>query len=515
MKRILFCFTFIAMLISGCSNESTGKKEDLDKKAETVQTVEDTEKENTEKQEENVEEAIVFKKSTPIKMDKSLPLEPLDSFKTQTRENENEASYHLDVTLKEDEVFDVKANINIKNLSKDTWGDLIFYFIPNAFTEKNKPEFLESQAVVNIGEVLVDGKSVDYKLQKDTLQLLLDHPLNPNQELNVEVAYSFTVPTNGIRFSKAGENSYLAQWYPMLSTYHSGWDKTDYEHGGESYHNDFSQFTVNYQLPDDYVVASSADNDPTQASSKGSLHGEEIKEFYITFMKNMNVSKRVVDGTEIRVFSYKEEDLNRETYLNLAEETLLFFNKNIGKYPHKQLDIIMDQGGMEYPGIVTVSTSAAGDISHTVVHEMAHQWFYGMVNNHPYYTAWIDEALTNYAAYLFFIKGKNQEPISVFSRADAVIEMASDYGKMKPSNLSVPEYKGQPVSYSASVYENSSLELWKLSDANADKGIEYLRNYFNLYSYKEVDANEWLRYTRSFFQIKDVNQLSDWISFEE
>ncbi|MFE8700474.1 M1 family metallopeptidase [Cytobacillus sp. FJAT-54145] len=510
MKRVLFAFMALLILVAGCSKETNGKKEEEVNQSEENTEVKDGEKEQVE--EKHVEEAIVFKKSSPIKMDKSLPLETLDAFKVQTRENENEASYHLDLTLKEDDVFDVVATINVKNLSQDVWDDMIFHFIPNAFTEENKPEYLESKADVSIREILIDDNSVDYRLQHDNLQILLEHPLHQNEEQEVKISYSFTVPTDGIRLSKMGKNFYLAQWYPMLSPYHSGWDKMDYG-AGESYHSDFSNFTVDYHLPEDFIIASSADNDPIQKSREGKLAGENIKEFYMTFMKDMNVSKREVDGTEIRVFSYPEDDSHREKHLELAAETLLFFNENFGQYPHKQLDIIMDEGGMEYPGIVTVSKG--GPNAHTVIHEIAHQWFYGMVSNHPYYTPWIDEALTNYATYLFFMKGQNQGPGTAFTRANDLLQMGKSHGPMKPSNLHTVDYTGQPMSYVVSVYENSSLELWELSGENADVGLDYLRKYFNLYAYKEVDANEWLRYTRAFFQIEDVSQLSDWISFEE
>ncbi|MFX3623602.1 MAG: M1 family aminopeptidase [Ectobacillus sp.] len=59
---------------------------------------------------------------------------------------------------------------------------------------------------------------------------------------------------------------------------------------------------------------------------------------------------------------------------------------------------------MEYPGAMLVGkTSQRNDIlQHHIVHEIAHQWFYGVVSNDPYYHAWLDEGITAFATALFF-----------------------------------------------------------------------------------------------------------------
>jgi hypothetical protein len=49
--------------------------------------------------------------------------------------------YILDVKLDEENRFHISAEIDVMNESQDTWRDIGFYFIPNAFTEENKPIF--------------------------------------------------------------------------------------------------------------------------------------------------------------------------------------------------------------------------------------------------------------------------------------------------------------------------------------------------------------------------------------
>lgn len=499
----------ILVVLSGCDSQVNGEKSEkpsklVESKKEKVEKVEP-------KEQLPVEGQLVFNKSTPVKMDSSLPLESLASFKTNTKPNENKTQYHLKVKLDKEGQFNVTANIQVENLSADTWDDLIFDFVPNYFTEENKPANLQSHSEVHIQGIQVANKTAQYKLEKDTLQILLNESLHPKGKVPVTVTYSFKVPENGARLSQVQGNYYLAQWYPMLSTYHSGWDKADFSLHGESYHTDFSDFAIEFDIPKEYAVISSADDDPKELAMKGKITGSNIKEVYMAITKGMKMKSAVVDGTEIRVFSYWQDEIYEAEYLELAKKALHFFNTAIGKYPHKQLDIIMDEGGMEYPGIVTVSRGNTNQFA--VVHEIAHQWFYGTVSSNPYYAPWIDEGTTNYATYLFFIKNEKQAPADAFTHADELIKSAKEKGPVALSNLSLKEYEtGSLFTYAASVYEITSLKLWALS-GNADRGLDYLKNYFGLYAYKEVDANEWLRYTRAYFKIKDPKTMGDWIAF--
>ncbi len=67
-----------------------------------------------------------------------------------------------------------------------------------------------------------------------------------------------------------------------------------------------------------------------------------------------------------------------------------------GAYPYGEIDMILHNnfwfGGMEYPGLVLSQASAT-----PVIHELGHQWFYGIVGDDEYTTPWLDEGFTDYA----------------------------------------------------------------------------------------------------------------------
>ncbi|MFE6855093.1 M1 family aminopeptidase, partial [Streptomyces sp. NPDC057674] len=75
------------------------------------------------------------------------------------------------------------------------------------------------------------------------------------------------------------------------------------------------------------------------------------------------------------------------------------FGRRFGRYPYGELDLVMsdnldDFGSMEFPGLVLLWTEPEGS---AVVHEIAHQWFYGIVGNDQFASPWLDESFAQYA----------------------------------------------------------------------------------------------------------------------
>jgi aminopeptidase N len=78
------------------------------------------------------------------------------------------------------------------------------------------------------------------------------------------------------------------------------------------------------------------------------------------------------------------------------------FGEEFGRYPYGEIDLVMTRdfgGGMEYPGLVILGTTEEGG---AVVHEVAHQWWYGIVGNDEYGAPWLDESFAQYANARFY-----------------------------------------------------------------------------------------------------------------
>jgi hypothetical protein len=69
-----------------------------------------------------------------------------------------------------------------------------------------------------------------------------------------------------------------------------------------------------------------------------------------------------------------------------------------GPFPYERLSVAVlpdIHGGIEYPGVILLGTGQLQDA--TASHEVAHEWFYGLVGDNQGRNPWLDEAFATYA----------------------------------------------------------------------------------------------------------------------
>jgi len=84
-----------------------------------------------------------------------------------------------------------------------------------------------------------------------------------------------------------------------------------------------------------------------------------------------------------------------------AKAALPMFETRLGPYPYPVLEVVQSAGGygMEGPGVAWIPTGvAAANLTYLVTHEIAHQWFYGIVGNDQARDPFADEAAADFVA---------------------------------------------------------------------------------------------------------------------
>lgn len=432
--------------------------------------------------------------------------------------NYSQAQYDLSLELDTEGKFTTSAEIEVKNRSEDTWDELVFYLIPNSFKKGHPFKSVKGYSEVEINSVKVDGEETEFTLENDTFKILLKDTMKKGEKRNVVVDYVFTVPEEGSRFSKVKNNYYLAQWYPMLATYRDGkWNKEDYMDGLETYHTDFSNYKVSYKLPEGYTLVSTADRDAKLNKQQGTVKQKKVRDFFIAIVKDMDIYETEANGVKIRLFTKNDHDKDPEEALKLAQKALTFYQEKIGEYPLKQLDIMMDEGHyMEYPGIVTINpyTNSGRFYEISIVHEIAHQYFYGIVSNDPYNEGWIDEGFTEFATNMYFYLGENEGMYEAQTLSRNRMKSIKEQGLGKQdSNVPLDENK-----HNGYIYGQPALKLFELIKDNhgvREKELqtvimEYLSDYYHHFKYKEVNTDEFIRFTKNYFQVPS-GYFNDWL----
>ncbi|GGE59286.1 M1 family metallopeptidase [Priestia taiwanensis] len=418
----------------------------------------------------------------------------LEGFTPQEILPGSKSEYDMKLAMNEEGKFRADAKITITNLSDETWSDLKLYVIPNVSTP------------IKITSLKVDGKERSYTLEQDMLHVPLQEGVALNKSVTFHMKYEFKEPISGFRFSRIGENYYLAHWYPMVPTYRNGWNKQPYANNGESYHTTFSNFKVAYDIPEEYTIVTTGEN-RLPSGRNGVIHAEKVKEFYVGIMKNPKVVERNIQNVKIRMLGVDESDELLQEVFGIAERALTYFSTTFGPYPHNELDIILDGPAMEYPGIVTVSSAKEVPkefLVEAIVHEIAHQWFYGMVTNDPYFHAWIDEGMTSLATDMFLEKNLSKEHYGSFLETNGV----------RPSNLSLNDYEGTLIF--AYIYGQVPMKINEIFDgySGRETAEAFLKEYVRLYQYKEIDTDEFVRFIKHYLQLEDDSLFEGWLKLK-
>jgi aminopeptidase N len=177
-----------------------------------------------------------------------------------------------------------------------------------------------------------------------------------------------------------------------------------------------------------------------------------------------------------------------EAGLQYAAQALRVFSDRYGPYPYTELDLVSTPTlalGIEYPGMIAITQDiiAPGDVyfESTVAHEVAHQWFYGLVGNDQLDDPWLDEALAQWATLQYFTDEHGPGAAAGF-RASLTGRWERTAGELIPIGLPVAAYSGGE--YGSIVYGRGPLFFEALRDSMGAGAFDsFLRAY--------VEANAW------------------------
>ncbi|MFF3611695.1 M1 family aminopeptidase [Streptomyces sp. NPDC002580] len=233
------------------------------------------------------------------------------------------------------------------------------------------------------------------------LKITLTTPLAQGQSTSIGFDLGITVPAGADRFGHDGAFSMIGNALPVLAVKDgSGWHLDPYTNNGESFYALASDFKVTLDHPTSVLVPATGTSVDTAGSSGRTITtatASKVREFAWAAGPFTKISGTSTAGTAINVYSVTGiSSSSAQSMLSTAKSAVDAHAARFGAYPYGELDAVIDNnywfGGMEYPGFVLdlVSTTA-------LTHEIAHQWFYGIVGDDEYNSPWLDESFTDYA----------------------------------------------------------------------------------------------------------------------
>jgi hypothetical protein len=200
----------------------------------------------------------------------------------------------------------------------------------------------------------------------------------------------------------------LASAFPMLALWRgSSWDTSTPNALGDLVDSEVSLFDLTLRFPSTHrlVATGSILAQTTTAGSTTARVVSGLQRDMALALTTLSPLRQTVDGTTVIGYGAAAP---RATFVTAGVDALKVFNAVYGQYPYAELEVVpVDAGsfvGIEYPGVVFIQTpfyTADRDGTQLMVHEVAHQWFYGVVGNDVQRQAFVDEGWATYSEYLF------------------------------------------------------------------------------------------------------------------
>jgi hypothetical protein len=298
----------------------------------------------------------------------------------------------------------------------------------------------------------VSGRNVSIQLTKDhpdIARIDLPKPLLPGAEISLSTPFRVKVPLVFSRLGHIGQAYYISQWFPKPAVYDKdGWHPMSFADQGEFY-SEFGTYDVNITLPKNYIVLATGNClDASENVWMDSLASrpfdtlEPAPGHYRSWMDSINAFP--VSSKDWKTLHFHEENIHDfawfadkrlwlkmdtvtvpagegvpahpvkiyvgyipsdEAYWRKATDyiktTIRTLSAEIGPYPYNTVKAVEGElragGGMEYPTVTLLDQMASRNaVMTTLVHEVGHNWFYGILGSNERDHPWMDEGMNTF-----------------------------------------------------------------------------------------------------------------------
>ena len=451
------------------------------------------------------------------------------------------------------------------NLSPDTLSELYFHLYLNAYRPGSHmaryDAAQENWRIENLpakrwggewidGARVLGGDSLAVSADDTVARVGLREALAPGESVIVCLNFRSVIPDVPDRMGRSGKGIFAAQWYPRVSAYDRfGWHNE--QHLGSEFYGDFGAFDVRISLPGNFLVAHTgtlvnaaevlpdsilarleAPGDsavtiwdrsgfkaPSDSTARQALemprtwviHADSVHDFAWACDERWIWRRARWNGINVHTY-HRAADAKRWVEMTAEGARMMeVMNRRFGPYPYPNFSFVEEPigaGGVEFPNIVWITPrsrdSRTRRLEYLFAHELAHNWFYGMVGSNETEQAFLDEGLTSYAetAIMEALYGKEGN-MTVLARPrwlnppdDSRRRAWRSYLEFQASGIEEPvvthsdRFKN-PAAYYPSVYHKSNVGLWALrSIAGEERFDEALREYFAMWRFRHPYAGD-------------------------
>lgn len=319
------------------------------------------------------------------------------------------------------QILEGKEEVCFFNYTDNALTQLWLHLYPNAFRQGAKAKVVSLSNYekaypngISYGNITIETVSycddyLEYEITGEDENILnITIPeLYPDETITFEIGFSCQLPNINHRFGYGENTINLGNYYPIMCVYENGEFKDDmYYSNGDPFYSKTADYNVSITYDESFVLASTGEQETTIKDGRKTtnISAKNVRDFAMVLSNKFDAICDEYDNINIRYYYYEDE--NSDEIITLIKE-VLDFNKRYGKYPYNELSVVKANfvhGGMEFPQMVLISDvlSDRDTYINVVVHELCHQWWYGVVGNDEVNFGFLDEGLTDYTTARFY-----------------------------------------------------------------------------------------------------------------
>ena len=325
----------------------------------------------------------------------------------------------------------VSEKLIYTNHSPDTLSTIWFHlyfnkFRKGAFTEDGVPR-KEDDGYLAIDSLHQDGRlSYDIDIDHTLMSVNLNRALAPGDSICFDFDYHAQLPHAEGRYGFLGDHNDVGNWLIVPVVYdRDGWHL--HQHIDSEFYQEWGDFDVALTVPRGFIVGASGDllnADSALRDTAASIYqwrkenphdtlqttlwqyrARNVTDFAWTTDPDYRYYSKTWQGITVNYLIMRANYAAWKKEIGAGLGVMRILSQLIGPYPYKQItvaDTYIQAGGMEYPNIVFINTWATprrdpAYFRAVVIHEIAHNWFYGLLASNQTEFEWQDEGFTQFA----------------------------------------------------------------------------------------------------------------------
>jgi len=318
----------------------------------------------------------------------------------------------------------------------------------------------------------------------------LPHEVEPGEGISIDVAFDDKLPIVIERTGYRGTFHMVGQWFPKVARLEPDgtWAHFPFHHLAEFYA-DFGAYDVTLDVPAEYLIG--ATGPVVAARVEGGRRIErhvqnDIHDFAWTAWDRWQTARESIDGVDVTVLFPPGFAHIAERDLAALRFALPYESGRYGRYPYSVLTVVHPQddaseaGGMEYPTLIASQGAWAMPAGVRVpeivtVHELGHQWFYGLVATNEAAWPMLDEGINQFAEVDAMAKWRGEGSagdVLGLRLSDAAIQAVAGNQAVLDEPVAQPASAfASGASYGRLVYARTAAVLETIARVYGDEGV--------------------------------------------